>query len=80
MVDTFAHATYIYAAKPSQLTTVAFENVAWNTTGKRCTVDMLKYFATLKAALSGIIFLVAASSDRYLTLAEKMLLVSMYVS
>lgn len=78
LVDTFAHATYIYAAKPSLLTTVEFENVAWNTTGKRCTVDMLKYFANLKAALSGIIFLVDASSDRYLTLAEKLLLVSMY--
>ena len=78
LIDTYAHATYIYAAKPSQLTTVEFENVAWNTTVKRCTVDMLKYFATLKAALSGIIFLVAASNDRYLTLAEKLLLVSMY--
>lgn len=78
LIDTYALAAGIYQAKPTGLRDVRIDNIAWNTDGTRCSIDMLMYYAQLKAALKGTIFMVAATSDRYLTLSEKLALVALY--
>ena len=77
-INTFSHCTNIYAAKPSQLTSLAIDKIQWNATGKQCNMDMLMYLASLKAELTGIIYMLAASTDRSMTLAEKGTLASLY--
>ena len=78
LIDTYALAASIYQVKPTGLRDVRIDNIAWNTDGTRCSIDMLMYYAQLKAALKGVIFMVAATSDRYLTLSEKLALVALY--
>ena len=78
LVDTFSHATGIYVAKPTGLRTIDIDNIRWDSDGKRCTVDMISYLASMRAALKGIIILVTATIDRYLTLPEKLTLVALY--
>lgn len=77
-VDTFAHVTDIYAVKPSGLKTVQIDNIAWTTTGRQCNVDMLMYLAEVKAALMGVIYMLAATADKPLTLAHKVKLCALY--
>ena len=78
LIDSYTHALGIYAAKPAELKQVEFDNVQWNTDAKRCSMDMLMYYADIKAALMGVIFMMAASSDRALTLADKVKLCNLY--
>lgn len=78
LIDTYALAAGIYQVKPTGLRDVRIDNIAWNTDGTRCSIDMLMYYAQLKAAMKGIIFMVAATSGRYLTLSEKLALVTLY--
>lgn len=78
LIDSYTHALGIYAAKPAGLKQVEFDNVQWNTDAKRCSMDMLMYYADIKAALMGIIFMMAASSDRALTLTDKVKLCNLY--
>lgn len=78
LIDSYTHALSIYAAKPAGLKQVEFDNVQWNTDAKRCSMDMLMYFADLKAVLMGVIYMMAASSDRALTLTDKVKLCSLY--
>lgn len=77
-VDTFAHVTDIYAVKPSGLKTVQIDNIAWTTTGRQCNVDMLMYLAEVKAALMGVIYMLAATADKPLTLVHKVKLCALY--
>ena len=77
-IDSYTHALGIYSAKPSGLKQVEFDNVQWNTDAKRCSRDMLMYYADLKAALKGVIYMMAASSDRALTLTDKVKLCNLY--
>ena len=78
LLDSYTYAVGIYAAKPSGLKSVEFDHVQWNTDSKRCIMDMLMYFADIKAALIGVIYMMAASSDRALTLADKLKLCNLY--
>lgn len=78
LIDSYTHALGIYAAKPAGLKQVEFDNVQWNTDAKRCSMDMLMYYADIKAALMGVIFMMAASSDRALTLTDKVKLCNLY--
>lgn len=78
LLDSYTYAVGIYAAKPSGLKSVEFDHVQWNTDSKRCSMDMLMYFADIKAALIGVIYMMAASSDRALTLADKLKLCNLY--
>lgn len=78
LLDSYTYAVGIYAAKPSGLKSVEFDHVQWNTDSKRCSMDMLMYFADIKAALIGVIYMMAASSDRALTLTDKLKLCSLY--
>lgn len=78
LIDSYTHALGIYAAKPAGLKQVEFDNVQWNTDAKRCSMDMLMYFADIKAALMGVIYMMAASSDRALTLTDKVRLCNLY--
>lgn len=78
LLDSHTYAVGIYAAKPSGLKSVEFDHVQWNTDSKRCSMDMLMYFADIKAALIGVIYMMAASSDRALTLTDKLKLCSLY--
>lgn len=78
LIDSYTHALGIYAAKPAGLKQVEFDNVQWDTDAKRCSMDMLMYYADIKAALMGVIFMMAASSDRALTLADKVKLCNLY--
>lgn len=78
LVDTFAQATALLAAKPSGLKTVTLTDLAWNTQGRQCNMDLLMYLASLKANLTGIIFMLAATSDRALSLADKEMLCALY--
>lgn len=78
LIDSYTHALGIYAAKPAGLKQVEFNNVQWNTDAKRCSMDMLMYYADIKAALMGVIFMMAASSDRALTLTDKVKLCNLY--
>lgn len=78
LIDSYTHALGIYAAKPAELKQVEFDNVQWNTDAKRCSMDMLMYYADIKAALMGVIFMMAASSDRALTLTDKVKLCNLY--
>ena len=78
LIDSYTHALGIYAAKPAGLKQVEFDNVQWNTDAKRCSMDMLMYYADINATLMGVIFMMAASSDRALTLADKVKLCNLY--
>ena len=78
LLDSYTYAVGIYAAKPSGLESVEFDHVQWDTDSKRCSMDMLMYFADIKAALIGVIYMMAASSDRALTLVDKLKLCSLY--
>ena len=78
LLDSYTYAVGIYAAKPSGLKSVEFDHVQWDTDSKRCSMDMLMYFADIKAALIGVIYMMAASSDRALTLTDKLRLCSLY--
>ena len=78
LIDTFTHATGIYTTKPQNLRVIDIDNVNWNSNERRCAVDMLSYFVSLKAKLKGSITLISATLDRYLTLSEKMALVALY--
>ena len=78
LIDTFTHITSIYSAKPSGLHVINIDNIRWDTDERRSTADMISYLASLKAILKGIIILKAATSDRYITLSEKLALVALY--
>lgn len=78
LIDTFAHVTGIYAAKPANLKTVDIDSIDWTSTGRQCNVDMLMYLADLEAALKGVIYMLAATSDKPLTLAHKKILCALY--
>lgn len=77
-IDTFAHMTGVYAAKPQNLKKVEITNINWTSTGRQCNVDMLMYLAEVKAALMGVIYMLAATSDKPLTLAHKLALCALY--
>lgn len=77
-IDTFTHVTGIYAVKPTNLKSIDIDNIDWTSTGRQCNVDMLMYLAEVKATLKGVIYMLAATSDKPLTLAHKLILCALY--
>ncbi len=77
LIDTYTHIVGMYNAKPTGLKQVAVENVDW-TDNRVIATDMMMWLANIPASLTGVIGLKKATTDRYLTITEKILLGKVY--
>jgi hypothetical protein len=73
-VDTYEQGVNLYKANPSGLKDVALYAINFPS----CTCDMLMWYASKKADLTGRITMVSVSNDRYLLLADKQVLCVLY--
>ena len=76
LIDTYPHVTGMYKAG-AQLKTLTIEGIAWGTEN-RITADMMMWMAGVPATLTGSITLVAAKTDRYLNINDKITLGKLY--
>jgi hypothetical protein len=76
LIDTYPHVTGMYKAG-AQLKTMTIEGIAWGTEN-RITADMMMWMAGVPATLTGSITLVAAKTDRYLNISDKIVLGKLY--
>ena len=76
LIDTYSHVTGMYKAG-APLKTLTIEGIAWGT-DNRITADMMMWMAGVPATLTGSITLVAARTDRAITISDKITLGKLY--
>lgn len=76
-LNTFEQATKIFNTKPANLKDLTL-HANWTTAATLTKVDMLRYFISISANLSGKIFMYPAISDKYLSLNDLQNLSNLY--
>ena len=76
-INTYSHVVGMYQAQPT-LKQVVIGSINWDSENQKLSVDQLMWLKELHATLAGVICMLDPTTDRFITIAEKMALVKQY--